>query len=129
MNKPVLVDSSIWIEATRKGADPDVAAELGMLLAAGGAAMAWPVWIELYQGIRGNKEDARLASSRKLCAWLEFDDACWKQAAATARACLRAGANVPFGDILVFACAQRHGVELLERDRHFDMIRKAVNTS
>jgi hypothetical protein len=34
--------------------------------------------------------------------------------------------NVPFGDVLVFACATRHGVELLERDRHFAMIRKAV---
>jgi uncharacterized membrane protein YedE/YeeE len=28
---------------------------------------------------------------------------------------LRAGVNVPFGDVLVFACATRHGVALLER--------------
>jgi len=46
----------------------------------------------------------------------------------TARACLRSGLNVPFGDVLVYACAKRHGVELLERDRHFAMIGKAVES-
>jgi hypothetical protein len=33
---------------------------------------------------------------------------------------------VPFSDVLVFACATRHGVELLERDRHFGMIAKVM---
>jgi predicted nucleic acid-binding protein len=39
---------------------------------------------------------------------------------------LQAGVNVPFGDVLVFACATSHGVELLERDRHFGMIAKVM---
>lgn len=90
--------------------------------------MTEPVWIELFQGIKGKREEARLAESKKACTWLAFDEACWIEAAATARACLRAGVNVPLGDVLVFACAARHGVELLERDRHFAMIRKAVNS-
>jgi len=67
-----------------------------------------------------------LARWRKLSVWLEFDAACWQQAAKTARACLRSGVNVPFGDVLVDACARRHGVELLEKDRHFAMIAGAL---
>ena len=127
MKPLVLVDSSVWISATRQGGDPMVAVELGELLVAGRAAMTAPVWMELYQGIRGKREESRLAESRRSCTWLAFDDACWTAAATCARICQRKGVNVPFGDILVHACATRHGVELLERDRHFDMIRQAVN--
>lgn len=126
MNDLVLVDSSAWISAARQGGDPEVAAEVGELLQAGRAAMAAPVWVELYQGIRSKREEARLAESRRACHWLSFDDACWTEAAVCSRACLRTGVNVPFGDILIHACATRHKVELLERDRHFAMIRKAM---
>jgi len=126
MNERVLVDSSAWIAATRQPGDPEAVAELGELLLSGRAAMTEPVWLELYQGIRGKREEARLVESRKSCIWLVFDETCWKEAAATSRSCLRARVNVPFGDILVYACAQRYGVRLLERDRHFAMIRKAL---
>ena len=51
MKARVLVDSSIWIEATRKGGDPVIAAELGELLVSGRAAMTEPVWLEIHQGI------------------------------------------------------------------------------
>jgi predicted nucleic acid-binding protein len=128
MKGRVLVDSSVWIAATRLGGDPQIAAELGELLLSGRAAMTEPVWIELFQGIKGKREEARLAESKNACTWLAFDEVCWTEAAATARACLRAGVNVPLGDVLVFACARRHGVELLERDRHFEMIRNAVKS-
>ena len=126
MKELVLVDSSVWIQATRKGGDPVIAAQRGELLVSGMAAMTDPVWLEMYQGIRGKKEEVRLEESRRSCTWLDFDKACWVEAAATARACLRAGVNVPFGDILVHACAARYGVELREMDRHFAMIRRAM---
>lgn len=126
MKTLVLVDSSVWIEATRKGGDPAVAAKLGDLLLSGRAAMTEPVWFEIYQGIRGKKEEARLEASKSSCTWLAFDKACWVEAAATARACQEAGVNVPFGDILVHACSVRYGVELREQDRHFAMIRGAM---
>lgn len=126
MKDPILVDSSVWIAATRKNCDPNTSAKLGELLVSRRAAMTEPVWLELYQGIKGKREEARLEESRKSCVWLTFDDACWVEAAVTARTCLRAGVNVPFGDILVHACAVRHGVELMEQDRHFAMIREVL---
>ena len=126
MKNLVLIDSSAWIAASRHGGDPRVASELEELLLAGRAAMTEPVWMELWQGIRGKREEARLAVARRTCIWLPFDEACWIEATACARTCIRAGVNVPFGDILVHACAARHDAELLERDRHFAMIRNAL---
>ena len=84
--------------------------------------MTSPVWVELYQGVRGKREEGELSDLRSLCEWLEFDEACWQGAAESGRVCLRAGIKVPFGDLLVHACAERYGVRLLERDRHFAMI-------
>lgn len=121
-----LVDSSAWVQAGRPGGDQEIVSRLATLVSSGLAAMTEPVWMELYQGIRGKREEARLESTRRLCVWLEFDVQCWQEAARVARICLRSGVNVPFGDMLIHACAKRHGVELLERDRHFGMIRKVM---
>lgn len=128
MTDRCLVDSSAWVEAGRPGGDPEIVARLADLVSSGLAAMTEPVWMELYQGIRGKKEEARLEMTRSLCVWLEFDSECWQEAARIARICLCSRVNVPFGDVLISACARRHGVELLERDRHFAMIRKAMES-
>jgi predicted nucleic acid-binding protein len=122
MTNRCLIDSSAWVEAGRPGGDLEIAARLADLMSKGLAAMTEPVWMELYQGIRGKREEARLEMTRSLCVWLEFDAECWQEAARIARICLRSGVNVPFGDVLIAACARRYGVELLERDRHFGMI-------
>lgn len=126
MKHLVLIDSSAWVEAARPLGDPDIVKGVEELIRSGLAAMAEPVWMELYQGIRGKREDARLEMIRSLCEWLEFDAACWQEAARCARLCLRSGVNVPFGDILVNACARRYGIELLEKDQHFAMMAKAL---
>jgi predicted nucleic acid-binding protein len=126
MSSTILIDSSVWVEVSRKSGDEGLKAELAALLRAGRTAMTWPVWVELHQGAKGKREEENLKGWREVSHWLDFDDACWAEAAKTARACLQAGIKVPFGDVLVFGCAARHGVELLERDRHFAMIRKAV---
>lgn len=128
MTERCLVDSSAWVEAGRPGGDPEIVARLADLIGSGLAAMTEPVWMELYQGMRGKREEARLEMTRSLCVWLEFDSECWQEAARIARICLRSGVNVPFGDVLIAACARRYGVELMERDRHFAMIRKAMES-
>jgi predicted nucleic acid-binding protein len=126
MKPAILIDTSVWVEVSRKTGDESLKAELADLLRAGRTAMTWPVWMELHQGAKGKRDEENLKGWREVSHWLEFDDACWAEAAATARICLRSGVNVPFGDVLVSACARRHGVELLERDRHFAKISKAM---
>ncbi len=119
-NGLVLVDTSVWVRVLRGDlADPGVTGEVAKALQDSRAALCDPVWVELYRGVRGRKDLARLEGMRRLCQWLEFDADCWRLAAETARACREHGRPVPLGDILVFACARRHGAALLERDRHF----------
>ena len=127
MSSLVLIDSSVWVAVSR-GGDEALKQEVADLLNAGRAAMTWPVWVELYQGAGGKREEKAVNDWREICQWLKFDEACWTRSALTARSCLRAGVNVPFGDVLIHACAKCHGVELLERDRHFAMIQKAMES-
>jgi predicted nucleic acid-binding protein len=126
LNVPVLVDSSAWIEVAR-GPDADgLRTEVERLLSEGRAALSEPVWLELYQGVKGSREEKWLDGLRRLCVWLPFDVPCWQAAADIARACRRRGVNVPTSDILVFACARFHGAELLHRDTHFNLIAQAA---
>ncbi len=128
MKGMVLVDSSAWIEASRAGGDSKTKAHLENLIHTGHTAMCEPVWLELYQGARGKREELQLEHWRSLSVWVDFDAACWKEAAKNGRLCQRAGVNVPFGDLLVDACARRYQIGLLERDRHFAMIAKVLET-
>ncbi len=126
MNSLVLIDSSVWVEVSRKDGNEALKEEVAGLLRTSRTAMTWPIWVELHQGAKGRREEENLRGWRELSRWLEFDDDCWTRAATTARTCLRTGVNVPFGDILIHSCSERYGVRLLERDRHFAMIREAL---
>lgn len=122
MNRLTLIDSSAWIGYLRAKLDPEIAEEIRENLRTKTVAMAAPIWFKLYQGVRSQREDEDLKSLREVSNWLDFDNLCWETAAQNGRACLRAGVNVPFGDLLVHACARRHRVKLLHCDRHFGMI-------
>lgn len=122
----ILIDTSAWVETLRPEGDESVRGSVTRALNENRAAMAAPVWLELYGGVKGKKELERLTSLRRLCRWLEIDGECWEKAARTVRACRENGVAVPLGDVLVFSCARRHGVEILEKDKHFAMIAKVV---
>jgi predicted nucleic acid-binding protein len=122
----VLIDASAWIDVLRNRAEGNLSETVRKALHDGRAALAPPVWVELYRGVRGKRELARLESLRRLCRWLKFDETCWEIAAKISRDCREHGAAVPLGDILVYACARRHRVELVEQDQHFALIRNAT---
>lgn len=123
MNRPPLViDTAAWVDVLRAGASGEKRDEAESALASGRAAMTAPVWVELYRGVRGKRGIEGLHGLRRLCRWLEFDETCWEQAAVAARQCRENGARVPLGDVLVFACARRHGAGILAVDRHSDLI-------
>ena len=128
MSAQVLVDSSAWVEVLRNRAASALHQSVGAALHEGRAALTAPVWVELYRGVRGKRELQQLDSLRKLCQWLDFDDDCWELAAQIARQCREGGATVPLGDVLVFACARRHAVEIIEHDARFAQIAKATKT-
>jgi predicted nucleic acid-binding protein len=124
MSSFVLIDSSAWIEIMRTRKDLALAEEISALLFEGKVAMTPPVWLELFQGIRGKQEAAHLDNLKSLCHWLDFNEECWTRASLIAQKALRQGIHVPTGDILVFACSLHYKTRLLHRDRHFDFLSK-----
>ena len=57
MKSVILIDSSVWVEVSRKSGDESLQAELAGLLRDGRTAMTWPAWVELHQrvGISGRR--------------------------------------------------------------------------
>ena len=48
MSSVILIDSSVWVEVSRKTGHESLKAELAALLRNGRTAMTWPVWMELH---------------------------------------------------------------------------------
>jgi predicted nucleic acid-binding protein len=127
MRAKILVDSSIWIGFLRENCSAEIREKIYQGLRSETFYLTAPVWAEIYRGVRSRKEESDLANLVKICGWLEFDRAAWQVAAETGRACVKAGVNVPSGDVLVHACARRHGAELFHQDKHFSMIDKVCS--
>jgi predicted nucleic acid-binding protein len=53
---------------------------------------------------------------------LVIDEAVWSRARDLARRCSVAGLTVPATDLLIAACAERHGTRLEHADADFDAI-------
>ena len=112
----VLIDSSCWIDFLREGAiqHPEVASAIRNR-----TAMLCPVvWVELSSGMRGKREEQVLANIRDSCGWLEIDQETWTATADLRRAAKKKGLNCPLADVMVVACAKRHGADVLHRDKH-----------
>lgn len=122
----LLVDSSAWIDVLRNQASTPLRKAVEIALHEQRAAMTEPVWLELYRGVKGKRELEQLQELRELCHWLTFDEGCWQTASEISRKCRERGVAVPLGDVLIFACSQRHSAELLEADKHFEMIQKCM---
>jgi predicted nucleic acid-binding protein len=117
-----LVDTSSWIEQLRRDGDPAVRARVEALLVAGEAAWCPIVELELWNGARGDREITVIQQMAQILVSLDIDRDVWSTANAMARSSRERGVTVPATDILVAACAKRHGVRLEHHDRHFDLI-------
>ncbi|MFW6312743.1 MAG: PIN domain-containing protein [Spirochaetota bacterium] len=118
----ILVDTSSWIEQLRRDGDLEVRTRVEALLVAGEAAWCSLVELELWNGARGDREFTTLRQMAEVLVSLDVDRDVWATANATARSCRERGVTVPATDIIVAACAKRHGVRLEHNDRHFDLI-------
>jgi predicted nucleic acid-binding protein len=115
---PCLIDTSAWVDFFR-GHEP-LASTVDALLADGRAALCGMVELEIRQALRQREEDLlNLLGATVRLSTTEED---YAQAGELLADLRRGGMTLPATDGLIAQVALRHGVSLLENDRHFEHI-------
>lgn len=119
---PVLVDSSLWVHQLRRRGDPARRAQVEALLQSGTACWCPPIRLELWRGVTSEAERRALQQFDALLPSYAITDAVWERAVHLAGLAGAAGVSVPITDVLVFACARVHSLQLAHDDSHFRQI-------
>lgn len=121
---PVLVDSSLWVHQLRKSGDPAKRDRVNALLASGEAAWCPVVRLELWRGVTNDAERKTLRRYESLLPDYGISAEVWTRSIQLADRARASGTTVPITDLLIFACAAVHGLELAHDDSHFDELAK-----
>jgi predicted nucleic acid-binding protein len=118
----ILVDSSSWIHFLRPNGDPVVRSRVEAALTSGEACWCPLVRLELWNGAAGDRDRKSLRDFEDALLELAIDDDVWAVAYELARRARGGGVSVPATDILIAACARRHGADLEEADSDFERL-------
>ncbi len=121
---PVLVDSSLWVHQLRKSGDPAKRGRVNAILESGEAAWCPVVRLELWRGVSNDAERKTLRRYEALLPDYEISGAVWDRSMQLADRARASGVTVPLADLLIFACATIHGLEIAHDDIHFDELAK-----
>ena len=117
---PVLVDSSLWVHQLRKSGDRAQRDRVNALLESGEAAWCPPVRLELWRGVTNDAERKTLRRYEALLPNYEISPEVWDRSIQLADRGRLAGLTAPLADLLIFACAKVHGLDVAHDDAHFD---------
>ena len=120
----VLVDSSLWVHQLRKSGDPAKRDRVNALLESGEAAWCPAIRLELWRGVTNDAERKTLRRYEALLPDYEISGEVWTRSIQLADGARAAGVTVPLADLLIFACAKIHGLEVAHDDAHFDELTK-----
>lgn len=120
--RPVLIDTSAWIEAMRRKGDEATRNEVHAVLRSARARLCDVVRLELWNGIGGDAERKWLAAVEQSVETVPTDERVWSEARRLAREARRQGLSIPATDLLIAACSRVHGLDILHRDAHFDRL-------
>jgi predicted nucleic acid-binding protein len=115
----VLVDSSLWVHQLRHRGEPARRAQVEALLESGTACWCPPIRLELWRGVSSDAERKALRQFDLLLPSYAITDAVWERAGTLAERAAAARLAVPLVDLLVFACARVHDLQLAHDDDHF----------
>jgi predicted nucleic acid-binding protein len=120
-DRPVLIDTSVWIEALQRDGCWQCRRVVEELVSEGRAATCEVIMAELLRGARDDGEGEKWSQMLRALEVLQMDGVA-EVAGRIGRACQRQGWTQPLGDVLVAAVALKHGAALLHRDRHLSQI-------
>jgi predicted nucleic acid-binding protein len=118
----VLVDSSLWVHQLRRSGDQIKRARVNDLLRQGAAGWCPIVRLELWRGVTNEAERKALTHYEARLPDYAISIAVWERAIRLADLGRAAGVTVPLADLVVFACASVHDVELAHDDAHFEQL-------
>ena len=122
----VLLDSSVLIPALREGGGQVEKKRVTSLLCSGRAALTEAILLELWRGARPGVEQKHVATLAADIPVLPTTVGVWNKCYELARRCRAKGYQIPFGDLLVGACAWEHGVVVEQNDAHFEQIQSLL---
>ncbi len=115
----VLVDSSLWVHQLGRSGDPAKRSRVNALLQSGLAAWCPPIRLELWRGVTNDAERKALRQYEALIPDYEISSSVWARAVRLADRGRAAGVTTPLADLLIFACARVHRLDLAHDDDHF----------
>lgn len=118
----VLIDTSAWIDYLRLGEGP-LSESLERLIEEDRAALCGIAIAEIRQGLRTNEEHGVLELFEML-PYLETAREDFEQAGELLVGVRRRGVTIPVTDALIATLAIRHGIPLLENDKHFGAVKR-----
>lgn len=97
---------------------------MNALLESGEAAWCPAVRLELWRGVTNEAERKTLRRYETLLPDYEITAEIWERAIRVADRGRASGVTVPLADLLIFACAKVHGLEVAHDDEHFETLAK-----
>jgi predicted nucleic acid-binding protein len=122
-DKPVLVDTSVWVELLRRSAHP-MRPHLDSLVNTDRARLCGVIIAELLQGAVGPKEISAVEELANAVPLLESNDQTWIASGRLSHRLRQQGTTVGLVDCYIAALAQDHRCLLLSLDKHFPIIAK-----
>ncbi len=116
------LDTSLWIEALRRGGPPEARDAVADAVETGTAIINGLVRMELLRGARDAGEFSRLSRLLDAVVSVPLDPATLDLAASLGFELRRASILIPAVDLILAASAITHEAELLHCDRHFSLI-------
>ena len=124
MNKKILIDTSLWIEALKKDCPEKIKEMIFKAIDEDNAFITGIIMVELLSGAKTVKKYEQLKNNLEALIYLDTAVDVWEKAAEIAFTLKRKGINVPSGDILIASLAIRYDVLLIHMDKHFELIGK-----
>ena len=81
-----------------------------------------PIRLELWNGTTTDFDRQIMGELEATVPVLPITTAVWTRACELAYRARTSGLNVPANDLLIFACAEEHGVGLEHNDRHYRLL-------
>ena len=119
-----LVDSSLWVHQLRKSVEIGSLEIFRILRIFSSGISIFSASVAVWRGVTNDAERKTLRRYEVLLPDYEISAEVWNRSIQLADRGRASGVTVPLADLLIFACAKVHGLDVAHDDTHFDELAK-----